>query len=238
MSIGTQIPDIHYYSKRKQVKRSIITIAVLVLVGVLLWILAGHKTQKQETLTPFDQAQKDQPTEMLTHKRLEREKTALEQNTTTLFPASGTGFVLTDTLGEEHHITVDGSDMLFQDISHPVVILYFFTPWSLPSQSETPYLSELQKKYHDNIFIMGILLNPQKYATEIGKFIQTYHADFYIADGKENNRFARTVLSSMHISDTVPVPLIVLYHGGHYDRHYEGAIPIEMLEHDIKTLLH
>ena len=147
-------------------------------------------------------------------------------------------FILTDLTGEYRYVSVKNSKLTFKNISQPIVILYFFAPWSLPCKGEVPYLSDLQKTYSKELFIMGVLINPRKYKQQIGTFIQEQHANFYIASGKQNNRFTRKVLTPLHIANPIPLPFIVVYHHGHYWRHYEGAVPVEMLEHDIKTLLH
>ncbi|MCB4778893.1 MAG: hypothetical protein LGB53_04590, partial [Sulfurovum sp.] len=51
-----------------------------------------------------------------------------------------------------HILSIENNQLLFKDISQPIVVLNFFSTWSLPCQSEAPYLSDLQKKYSHDIF--------------------------------------------------------------------------------------
>ncbi len=208
---------------------------LLVLLVLSLFFQGCEKKEKRKN--PFEQMTQTEQNDTITRETLEQGKDRLEENTTTIYPATGKNFILTDLTEQRHYISVNGTQLLFKDISQPLVILYFFTPWSLPCKSEVPYLSELQKKYDKDVFIMGILINPEKYLQQLGTFIQEQHANFYITASQQNNHFAKEVLSPLHFSENVPIPLTVIFRSGHYWRHYEGAVPIEMLEHDIKTLL-
>ncbi|HHO65317.1 MAG TPA: redoxin domain-containing protein, partial [Epsilonproteobacteria bacterium] len=160
-----------------------------------------------------------------------------EDNTTTLYPSAGEMYALNSLTGEQKHVAIDGTRVVFKDISQPVVLVYFFTPWSLPCQGEIPYLSQLQKKYTNDLYVLGILLNPKKYTQDISSFIQNYHANFYISISDQNNPLAQKLFEPLNIPESVPVPMMVIYRSGHYWRHYEGAVPIEMIEHDLKTIL-
>ena len=224
-----------HYTKRNRVRENTTVYALLILLVTSLLFHGCEKKEKSEN--PFEKMTQTEQNDSITRETLEQGKDRLEENTTTIYPATGKNFILTDLTEQRHYISVNGTQLLFKDISQPVVILYFFTPWSLPCRSEVPYLSELQKKYSKDIFVMGILINPEKYVEQIGTFVQEQHANFYIAASQQNNRFTREILSPLNLSENVPIPLTVIFHGGHYWRHYEGAIPIEMLEHDIKTLL-
>jgi len=212
------------------------TVHALLILLVISFFSQGCE-KKGENENPFEKMTQIEQNDSITRETLEQGKDRLEENTTTIYPATGKNFTLTDLTEQRHYISVNGTQLLFKDISQPVVVLYFFAPWSVPCKSEVPYLSELQKKYSKDVFVMGILINPEKYVAQIGTFVQEQHANFYIAASQQNNRFTKEILSDLNLSENIPVPLTVIFHSGHYWRHYEGAIPIEMLEHDIKTLL-
>lgn len=209
---------------------------IVVLLAVVA-ILSGCD-KKEQKKNPFEQhAAPSSETETLTKATLQAAKNRLEENTTTLYPSTGEMYTLNSLTGEQKHVSVDGSQVVFKDISQPVVIVYLFAPWSLPCQGEVPYLSELQKKYAKDLYVLGILLNPKKYTQTLGTFIQTHHVNFYISISKQNNPLAEELLAPLGLSDTVTIPMTVIYRSGHYWRHYTGAVPIEMIEHDLKTIL-
>jgi thiol-disulfide isomerase/thioredoxin len=194
--------------------------------------------EKQEEKPSVKYTSQAEPIETPIQETLQPDRNQQERNnTTTLYPSSGDTFHLSDITEQNRTVSVEGEQLYFKDISQPVVIIHFFSPWSLPCKAQVPYLSDLQKKYHKELFILGILLNPKDHAGELSTFIQENHADYYISESKENNAFTRKILEQLHLPDIMPIPLTVIYRGGHYYRHYEGAVPVEMIEHDIKTLI-
>jgi len=181
-----------------------------------------------------------------------KEKSAQEHNTSTATvtkednvstasnrpsPAKDNRFVLTDHNGISHTVALKEKEVLFPDIAKPVIILYFFSTWSDPCQGEAPYLSDLQLKYKKEVAVLGILLHPDNYLEELDKFVSKNNLSYFISSGGENDAFAKAVTKRLLLPDMLPIPLTVIYHNGRYYKHYEGAVPIEMLVHDIKTLL-
>ena len=201
----------------------------------LLVLLVGCKEKTKDKL-PYEQSVESLSPTIADH------NTTAEQNHTPsaesiFYSQGGKRFRLADHRGGVHEVAVEKDQLLFKDISQPVVILHFFSPWSLPCRGEAPYLTQLQKKYKDKLFIIGILLHPNEHLQELESFIKRYDATYFIATGSENEPFTRNILSTLHIPEILPIPLTVIYQGGHYYRHYEGAVPIEMIEHNIKTIL-
>jgi len=138
---------------------------------------------------------------------------------------------LTIAIDNEHHLYVQGK-------KEPVVVLNFFSPWSYPSQHQLFSLVDLQKKYVKELRVIGIVLNPQNYTEQTRQIRRKTGGDLlFVATGKENNAFAKQLLAPLKLPDFLPIPLTVIYHNGLYYRHYEGAVPIEMLEHDITTIM-
>jgi len=226
-----------------------VTTSILAL-SLLLFIGGCDKKETKEN--PFSNLHDNPPTQTLTKEVLQEANPAKdddadldidteepsEANTSLAVSPAQHVFDLTDLTQEHKHITLPEENRFASgDITKPVTLFFFFSPWSLPCQGEVPYLSDLQKRYDDKLLVVGILLNPQKYTDDLGSFIQTYHANFFIASGRENNRFTQALTKPLNLPDIMPVPLIVIYHNGLYWRHYEGAVPVEMLEHDIKTIL-
>jgi thiol-disulfide isomerase/thioredoxin len=170
------------------------------------------------------------------------QNTTQEQHSNTILQtgeeSNGTSFALADHDGITHTVTIENDHKLqFKDISPAIVIVNIFSTWSLPCQGEAPYLSDLQKKYEKELFVMGVLLHPDDHLQELETFVQKNHVSYFVSSSSENDAFTKALLQPLHLPDTLPIPLTVIYKDGSYYRHYEGAVPIEMIEHDIKVLL-
>ena len=100
-----------------------------------------------------------------------------------------------------------------------------------------PYLSDLQKKYKHDFFTLGVLVNEPQNKNSIKTFIQEHAIDYFIATGKENSTFVKTIVKGLQLPENFSLPLTILYKEGNYYIHYEGATPIEMIEHDIQEII-
>jgi thiol-disulfide isomerase/thioredoxin len=215
--------------------KALSTIRPTLFVLTLLLLLAGCEEKPKESL-PYEHSVENMPKAPSSQNLTETNESSTPSSST-LYPSGGVHFSLGDQKGVVHSVSIEHDQLFFKKISQPVVILNFFSTWSLPCQGEAPYLSKLQKKYPEDIFVMGILLHPDEHLQELETFVSQYQADYFISSSSENDRFVQKILKRLHIEEIMPVPLTVIYHGGHYYRHYEGAVPIEMIEHDIKALL-
>jgi thiol-disulfide isomerase/thioredoxin len=232
------------------VKRSIP--ALLLLLFSLLLLLNGCNRKKEEK-NPFEKPQQHSEKNVTSHNVTSHIETTVTtvtaQSTTTpsydddknqsrlKIPGAKT-YLLTNPEGEQLEIAVDPNDNLhLLDNTHSIIILNFFSPWSYPCQSQLPYLVDLQRKYSTQIRIIGIVLNPHEQAEQLQTILKKTGEDLFISNSKENNAFTRQILKPVNLPDFMPIPLTVIYHNGIYYRHYEGAVPIEMIEHDIKTIM-
>ena len=206
----------------------------------LLFCCTGCNDKPKETL-PYEHSVENipaaTPSQNATQAHTGEKNISEENRSTALSPVHGKQFSLGDQNGITHIVSVENDQLFFKDISQPVVILNFFSTWSLPCQGEAPYLADLQKKYPKELSLIGVLLHPDDNLQELEKFIKDYHASYFISSSSDNDRFAQKILERLHMPDILPIPLTVIYYKGHYYRHYEGAVPIEMIEHDIKVLL-
>ncbi len=216
--------------QRKCVKRS--QTALFPLIFLLLLLTGCNKKEKQEN--PFSYTQEINDRNITEDQMKDVTK---DQNRTD----SQTNFLLSDTNGRQLTLSIDENHHLLIDtnISHSISIVNLFSPWSYPSKNQLPYLVDLQKKYPKDLQVIGIVLNPHDHAIDqINSLLRGTGGDLlFIATGKENNRFAKKVTKPLHLPDFIPVPLTIIYHNGIYFRHYEGAVPIEMIDHDIQTIM-
>ena len=146
-------------------------------------------------------------------------------------------FLLADQHGIQYHISIENEHLQLKDESTPLIILNFFSTWSIPCRGEAPYLTQLEEEYAPDVLVIGILLHPDDHLDTLENFIKENNADFFISSSSDNDRFAAKVTETLGLSNMIPIPLTVMYHHGTYARHYEGAVPVEMLKHDIQSLL-
>ncbi len=146
-------------------------------------------------------------------------------------------FTLSDIQQNQHKLTISNKKMSFHDISQPIVIINLFSTWYSPCCGEIPYLTDLQKKYKKSLFIAGVLVNDKQDNTILKEFIDTYHINYFISNSTQNNAFAKKVVKELQLPENFPIPLTIIYKEGNYYTHYEGAVPIEMIDHDIQEAI-
>ena len=168
--------------------------------------------------------------------RLETPKETIDEES----PASQTAtdtFTLRDIQQTTHTLSIKNQKIIFQDIDQSIVIINFFSTWSSPSRAEIPYLSDLQKKYNKDLFVAGILINDVLYDDTLKEFISKHHANYFISNSKQNDALVSKVVKELQLSENFPIPLTVIYKDGNYYTHYEGAVPVEMIDHDIQEAI-
>lgn len=146
-------------------------------------------------------------------------------------------FTLSDLNDVNHTVTIDNKDIKISNVSERLIVLNFFATWCPPCQGQLPYLTDLKKKYEGKLFLCGILVNDKPDRETLQKFLKAYDVDYFISIGKENDTLAELAIKKLHLPEDLPIPITVLFKEGHYYSHYEGAVPIEMLEHDIKQAI-
>ena len=180
---------------------------------------------KKETETKSDKSKSIKATE---GNSSEEEKTVVEPIYT---------FTLSDINDVNHTFTIDNKDIKISNVSEPLIILNFFATWCPPCQGQLPYLTDLKKKYEGKLFLGGILVNDKPDRETLQKFLKEYEVDYFVATGTQNDDLAKLAIEKLRLPEDLPIPITVLFKDGHYYSHYEGAVPIEMLEHDIKQAI-
>ncbi len=146
-------------------------------------------------------------------------------------------FTLSDIQQNKHTLTLIDQKMTFHDIDQSIVVINFFSTWCSPCRAEIPYLSDLQKKYKKKVFIAGILINDEQSDDTLKQFMSKYHANYFISNSKQNNAFANKIVKELQLPENFSIPLTVIYKDGNYYTHYEGAVPVEMIDHDIQEII-
>ena len=126
----------------------------------------------------------------------------------------------------------------FSNIQQPIVMLTLFSTWCPPCRGQIPHLTNLQKKFKEELFIVGALVYDDIKDKNLQKFINAEKALFFISKNqKENLKFAHMITPKLRLDKEIPMPLMILFFKGKYFTHYEGSMPEEMIESDIEQLL-
>ncbi len=143
-------------------------------------------------------------------------------------------FALVNTKSESHNITVSGQKVIFQNMAQPIVIINLFATWCPPCIGEIPYLNDLQKKHQKELFVVGILTHDSIAQADLETFMAKNQINYFISNGTHNDIFANLLATTLDLPKNFPIPLTVIYVEGEYFTHYEGSVPVEMIEYDIQ----
>jgi len=138
---------------------------------------------------------------------------------------------------ETHGVMVDKNRFIINDVKQPIVLVNFFSTWCPPCRGQIPYFEDLRKKYKKELFVAGILVNDDANATKLEQFYTKYHIDYFVSNDIENEYVTAKVIEALKLDDNFTLPLTVLYKNGNYYTHYEGPVPVEMIDHDIRTAI-
>jgi len=127
----------------------------------------------------------------------------------------------------------------FEEINKPIVLVNFFASWCPPCIGQLPHLNKLQKKYKKQLYILGILMYDEDLDdNQLDKFLVSQKINFFVSKDTENNvKFGNFIAPKLQLKPKFSLPLMILFVKGKYYTHYEGSIPEEMIESDIKQAL-
>ena len=191
----------------------------------------------EDTTEIFTQKDKDQhKAKKATIQKPETEKETISEEISASQTLTDT-FTLNDIQQNKHTLTVSNQKMAFHNVDQSIVIINFFSTWCSSCRAEIPYLSDLQKKYKKRVFIAGILVNDEQSDDTIKQFISKNHANYFISNSLQNDIFASKLIKELQLPENFSIPLTVIYKEGNYYTHYEGAVPVEMIDHDIQQAI-
>lgn len=147
-------------------------------------------------------------------------------------------FSLSDFNESNYSVSIENKHIEINTVNQELILLNFFATWCPPCKGEIPYLADLQKKYEGRLFIAGILVNDSPDDKTLKAFAETYGINYLISNAKDNDAFVKLAVQKLQLDENFPIPLTILFKNGNYYAHYEGAVPVEMLEHDIKEAIH
>lgn len=159
--------------------------------------------------------------------KISKTKTAPIQN------FNGT-FTLANQAGKKYTATVHNQEMKLSNVTQDIVIIHIFATWCTPCIGEITYLNDLQSKYNNELFIASVLAYDTIEPKHLDDFKHKYKINYYLSNGIQNDAFTTLLAATLSLPKNFSIPLSIMYVNGQYFTHYEGLVPIEMIEYDIE----
>ena len=124
-----------------------------------------------------------------------------------------------------------------KNIKEKIVIFDIFATWCPPCQRAASHLSALQKKYKDDVIIVGISIEDNISSEKLKEFRKVYGANYTLLNSPKNRLLLDKIVDSLGLGNRSPIPIIAIYKDGKYITHYIGSVEEEFIESDIKRAL-
>ena len=139
-------------------------------------------------------------------------------------------YKLTTTKGKEISFELNKGLLFSKQFEGKMVLINFWAPWCKPCVKEMPAFVEIQKKYKDDLIIIGVLFDKKVTAEKVNEFMTKYNVNFPITMGDENHRLAK------NLEDVRMIPESFLYtKEGVFLEKFVGEVNQTKLENYIKS---
>ncbi|WP_294962155.1 TlpA disulfide reductase family protein [Sulfurimonas sp.] len=143
-------------------------------------------------------------------------------------------YVLTGLDYKEYIVKKEGSGFVLKGAEGKVVLFDIFATWCPPCRGAATHLTSLQKKYKDDLVIIGLTIEDNIENAKLLDFRNTYNANYTLVNSDQNRRLADTIVNELKLGERYPIPIMALYKDGKYINHFIGSIEEELIENDIK----
>jgi len=117
-----------------------------------------------------------------------------------------------------------------------IVIFDIFATWCPPCRRAASHLNSIQKKYKDDVVVIGTSIEYQISKEKLKEFRKVYGANYTLID-YNNRTLADNIVKSLNLGERYPIPIVAIYKDGKYISHYVGSVEEEFIESDIKRAL-
>jgi len=146
-------------------------------------------------------------------------------------------YVLKGLDGKEYIIEKEGNGFVLKNDKSKILILDVFATWCPPCQAEASHLASLQKKYKENLQVIGITVEENVPNEKLEDFRDQYNAEYTLVNSSENMRIIDEIAKKLQVGRDFGIPLMALYKDGKLVNYYQGATEEEFIESDIKKAL-
>jgi thiol-disulfide isomerase/thioredoxin len=146
-------------------------------------------------------------------------------------------YVLTALDKQQFVVKKELDGFVLENAKGKVVIFDIFATWCPPCRAAASHLSSLQKKYKDDLVVIGITIEDTIANQKLQEFKAQYNAQYILVNSVENSRIVDAIASSLKVGERFAIPLMAMYKDGKLINHYMGATEEEFIESDIKQAL-
>jgi len=146
-------------------------------------------------------------------------------------------FVLTSTQNKQYVISKTDTGFVLDSDKKKMIIFDIFATWCPPCRATAPILSDLQKKYKDDLIVIGITIENGISNEKLQEFKKMNSANYTLVNSPENRALITEIASNLKLGSNFPIPLMAIYKDGKLVNHYVGATEEEFIESDIKISL-
>ena len=143
-------------------------------------------------------------------------------------------FILRNTKAFPYKVTISDEKVILHENAKPIVLINLFATWCPPCVGQLAYLNDLQKKHEKDLFIVGVLTHDTIDEPQLKTFLIKNDLNYFISNSPYNDAFASLLASTLKKPENFDIPLTAIYVNGQYFTHYEGVVPVEMIEYDLK----
>ncbi|WP_457744771.1 TlpA family protein disulfide reductase [Sulfurimonas sp.] len=147
-------------------------------------------------------------------------------------------FVLTSLDNKQYIIQKDGDGFKVKGADGKVLLLDIFATWCPPCQAEASPLASLQKKYPNDLQVIGITVENNIPNSKLEDFRHEHGANYTLVNSSENSRIIDEIAKKLKLGRDFGIPLMAMYKDGKLVNYYQGATEEEFIESDIKKALH
>jgi thiol-disulfide isomerase/thioredoxin len=150
---------------------------------------------------------------------------------------SKTQYTLNGLDKKQYIVKKDGNGFVLENAKGKIVILDIFATWCPPCRAVATHLTSLQKKYKDDLIIIGLTIEDDISDEELLEFRKEYTADYILTNSDQNRRLINAIAKELKMGNRYPIPLLAMYKDGELINYFVGATEEEFIESDIKKAL-
>ena len=150
---------------------------------------------------------------------------------------SSNEFILTSTNNTQYVVKKEAQGFVVENTKGKVIIFDIFATWCPPCQASAKHLTSIQKKYKDNVVVLGITIEDNIANSKLQEFKEKYGADYTILNSDRNRPLVNEIATALELGERFPIPIMALYKDGKLITHYVGEVQEEFVESDIKRAL-
>ena len=146
-------------------------------------------------------------------------------------------FELTSIENKTYTIKKESNGFFLENDKSKIIILDIFATWCPPCRAEASHLASLQKKFKDDLVVIGVTIEDGIQNDKLENFKHEFGADYVLVNSAQNRPLVNAVAKSLNVGSNFGIPLMAMYKDGKLVRYYQGATEEEFIESDIKMAL-